>query len=131
MKLTLISLLRQTLISLHALYSSKHQDSAPSATNGARRKSSQHQAASVVSSDCEASRMFLLLPHRRTIPHSNFSASSLSSTINRASPFPLSPPSAIKRWVPLGIRRCFDVDIRLKQHREVDNEISTLFHRCS
>ena len=27
---------------------------------------------------------------------------------------------------PLGIRRCFDVDIRLKQHRDVDNEISTL-----
>ena len=29
-----------------------------------------------------------------------------------------------------GIRRCFDVDIRLKQHRDVDNKISTLFQRC-
>ena len=33
--------------------------------------------------------------------------------------------------IPLGIRRCFDVDIRLKQHCDVDNEISTLFQRCS
>ena len=32
---------------------------------------------------------------------------------------------------PAGIRRCFDVDIRLKQHRDVDNEISTWFQRCS
>ena len=31
---------------------------------------------------------------------------------------------------PAGIRRCFDVDLRLKQHRDVDNEISTLFQRC-
>ena len=32
---------------------------------------------------------------------------------------------------PAGIRRCFDVDMRLKQHRDVDNEISTLFQRCA
>ena len=37
-------------------------------------------------------------------------------------------------WVlafPAGIRRCFDVDMRLKQHRDVNNEISTLFQRCA
>ena len=34
-------------------------------------------------------------------------------------------------WIyPAGIRRCFDVDIRLKKHRDVDNEMSTLFQRC-
>ena len=38
---------------------------------------------------------------------------------------------AEKSLIPLCIRRCFDVDIRLKQHRDVDNEISTLFQRCS
>ena len=67
---------------------------------------------------------------RKMLTNKNAHAINFHQRENRTTNQNVNTANFPSKIIPLGIRRCFDVDIRLKQHRDVDNEISTLFQRC-